>query len=97
MLGFGLNLDHIWNFVKCSLLPFFYLVWPAIKQKKCADPEKEVNKHFWPNVYPNLGFGDVFQENGFHHYFYKYNKLTECTIFKWLMKRWGNNLIIASK
>ena len=51
----------------CKMRPitiFVYLFWPVIKQKYWPDSENKVSKHFWLNVYPILGFGDVFRENG---------------------------------
>ena len=73
MLWFGSNLVLIWNFVKCSLLPFLFTYFGLSSSKSSekywADSENNVSKHFWPNFHPILGFWDVFPENGFHHFF----------------------------
>ena len=69
MLGFGSNLGLIWNFVKCSLLPFLftYFELPSSKNSEnyWADSENKVNKNFLPHFL----IWDVFPENGFHHFF----------------------------
>ena len=69
MLGFGSNLGLIWNFVKCSLLPFLFTYFDLSSSKNSenywADSENKVNKNFLPHFL----IWDVFLENGFHHFF----------------------------
>ena len=69
MLGFGSNLGLIWNFVKCSLLPFLFTYFDLSSSKNSenywADSENKVNKNFLPHFL----IWDVFPENGFHHFF----------------------------
>ena len=55
MLGFGSNLGHIWNFVKCSLWPFLFTYFDLLSSKIVSRFQEQSKQAFLTKFLPHFG------------------------------------------